>query len=348
MLPLLLGRKARAGPGGIGLGLIEADMADGRGGVDRTQAVQRHGGPTALAVRAPVERRVPAFGADPSPALGQPELRTAVAPVGHEGQPFAIGHQAVGKLERLQPGLVTRPLVVEGEVLALMPQADEPAVEADEAKGIGRRCGRRMARRRIGRRQRRLGEQVQDVHQDQFLMLLFMRQAQVDQGREIRPLIHQQAAHGGVHVRPIGDHVVQRRSGQQPAFRSRLPGTKRLVIGVEEVVEARVERSVAGQVRNQQEGLPEPGHMRQVPLRGARVGHRLGQLILGGQGAGERERRLTHGLEPMELGRARGRTRRRGRSSRRGSRAGLGMFGPSHRSPLHTAAPAASPRAAMS
>ena len=42
MLPLGLGGQALAGPGGIGVGLVVAQVADRLGGIERPQAVQAH------------------------------------------------------------------------------------------------------------------------------------------------------------------------------------------------------------------------------------------------------------------------------------------------------------------
>ena len=45
--PFGLGRQARAGLAGIGVGLEEADMRHGRGGIDRAAAIESEAGPTA-------------------------------------------------------------------------------------------------------------------------------------------------------------------------------------------------------------------------------------------------------------------------------------------------------------
>src|SRR3546814_6906177 len=67
------------------------------------------------------------------------------------------------------------------------------------------------------------------------------------------------------------------------AVRTRMTLAGLFVIGIEEVGIGRIERSVAGQVRLQQEGLEEPGRMRAMPLRRTRVRHRLNRLVLGRQ-----------------------------------------------------------------
>jgi hypothetical protein len=64
---------------------------------------------------------------------------------------------------------------------------------------------------------------------------------------------------------------------------------ERLVVGVEEVVEAFVEGAIAAQVRLQQHGLEEPRGVREMPLGRAGIGHRLDALVFGRErrGAGQ-------------------------------------------------------------
>src|SRR5689334_16000020 len=105
VLPLRLGRKSLAGPGGVRVGFVVADVADRQAGVDRPGAVQGVLEPDPVEVE-PVERRVPALRLDLRPAVGEPELRAPVATVGHEREPLAVGDQAVGQPVRLQVDLV--------------------------------------------------------------------------------------------------------------------------------------------------------------------------------------------------------------------------------------------------
>src|SRR3546814_10090466 len=77
--PFRLGRQARARPSGIGVRLIEADMADRRGGIDRLAPVQAEACPALLAPP-PVKRRLYPFGLHPGPAVRQPKGRGGLAP----------------------------------------------------------------------------------------------------------------------------------------------------------------------------------------------------------------------------------------------------------------------------
>ena len=62
-----------------------------------------------------------------------------------------------------------------------------------------------------------------------------------------------------------------------------------LVVAVEEHPEARVEGREAGLEALEQEGLEEPGDVREVPLRRAGVGHRLHLAVLGRERRGQRQ-----------------------------------------------------------
>ncbi len=83
----------------------------------------------------------------------------------------------------------------------------------------------------------------------------------------------------------------------------------RFVIGVVEEAEKFVERLIAGQGGREQEGLEEPAHVGQVPLRRADVRHGLDQLVLGAERLREVEGPGPHGgVTPHHLG-PRGRAR---------------------------------------
>jgi hypothetical protein len=81
----------------------------------------------------------------------------------------------------------------------------------------------------------------------------------------------------------VAHHFLERRARQQPALGSRLAGAGSLVVGVEAIGEAFIQRAKARKMRLQHERLEEPGGMRQVPLGGAGVVHRLDDLIFRAQ-----------------------------------------------------------------
>src|SRR5207249_5011130 len=121
-----LGRQPLVGPAGEGVGLVEADMVDRLGRVDRAIAQQREDSPRAV-LAAPVERRLPALLLHRRPALRQPEFRPAIAALGDEFEEVAATHRVRGEAERLEPNLVARSLIVERETRAGMADLVEPA-----------------------------------------------------------------------------------------------------------------------------------------------------------------------------------------------------------------------------
>src|SRR5439155_12732894 len=128
--PFGLGRQALARPAGEGVGLVEADMAERFGRVDRALARQGEDAPLAV-IAMPVERRLPALLLHRRPALRQPEFRPTIAALGDEFEIVSATDRLGGEAERLEPDLVARPLIVECETRAGMADLIEPAVEFD-------------------------------------------------------------------------------------------------------------------------------------------------------------------------------------------------------------------------
>src|SRR3546814_10203280 len=77
-------------------------------------------------------------------------------------------------------------LVVIGEALAVMTDAPDATVEADPAQR-SRGLRRHRPERREGRPQRVVREQVQDVHEQQFLVLLLVVDADLDKPTDLLP-----------------------------------------------------------------------------------------------------------------------------------------------------------------
>ncbi len=119
VLPLELGGETVAGPAGVGVGLEEAEVADGGFAevVEGAEAVHGVDGPAGVGgfVAAPVERGLPAFGAHGGPALGEPELGAVVAVLVDEGEVLGAGDEACGEAVGREVDGVARGLVVEGE-----------------------------------------------------------------------------------------------------------------------------------------------------------------------------------------------------------------------------------------
>ena len=126
-------------------------------------------------------------------------------------------------------------------------------------------------------------------------MLLFMVQAEFDAALHGRVLAPQERLHRRVHVLAVAAHFRHRRARQRAAQRARELVADAVVVGVEEVLEGGVERPVAVRERLQQEGLEEPGRVRQMPARRAGIDDRLHHVVFGGQGFAQRFRLRAHG-----------------------------------------------------
>ena len=118
-------------------------------------------------------------------------------------------------------------------------------------------------------------------------MLLLVVQPEGDQGFGLRPCGVRRAVdqrrHGSVHVRAVIPHLVERGASDQAALRPGVSRPDRLIVGVEQEAERRVERPIAVCERLQQEGLEEPGGVREVPLDRTGVRHGLDLGVLRGQ-----------------------------------------------------------------
>src|ERR1700716_2017232 len=114
-------------------------------------------------------------------------------------------------------------------------------------------------------------------------MLLLVIDAELDQLRHWRMTQRDTALEHGVERRidmtPVAQHLIEAGTGQEPALGARLPRARGLLIGIEAVGEALVQRAEARQMRLAYERLEEPGGVRQVPLGGAGVVHRLDNLV---------------------------------------------------------------------
>ncbi len=187
--------------------------------------------------------------------------------------------------------------------------ADVHVAAGELEPGQWRRRGRRRLRRhgRTHRRpQRVLREQVQQVGEDQLLVLLLVVQPQFDQrAGGVGDAAAQEVAHRVIDVRPVGEHLAQRRARQQATARPLVARADRVVVRVEQETEALVEAPVAVAVRREHELLEEPGGVREVPLAGTRELGGLRRQVGVGQAVHEAQRGLAHVMIGIDRGRHR-------------------------------------------
>ena len=123
-----------AGPAGKGVGLVIADMADRRGGIERPEAVKAHLHETAVGLF-PIERGGPALRCHHGPAVGKPERGRAVAAVLDEGDPLGIGDAAIGEPEGTDELIVSRPFIVKAKPSPSWPTGTMPPSNATQSSG---------------------------------------------------------------------------------------------------------------------------------------------------------------------------------------------------------------------
>ena len=127
-------------------------------------------------------------------------------------------------------------------------------------------------------------ESIQQIHQQQLLMLLFVMESQFGHGMQLLAGTLEQLFQPDIDPSAPGHHLLNRGSGEQPPFRPGMPFTDSFVIGVELVTPAGITGGVSRQMRLQQKGLEEPGGVGQMPFRRAGVLHALQHQILRFQG----------------------------------------------------------------
>ena len=135
-------------------------------------------------------------------------------------------------------------------------------------------------------------------------MLLLVVPAELEQGCGFMPRGlaggGDKARHRGANMVAISADDIDRRARQHAALGSRMARADRLVIGIEQIGEGRVEHPVVRVEPSEDKCLEEPCRVRQMPFRRAGVGHRLDRLVLGRQIGGQRLGVLPHGFEPVE------------------------------------------------
>ncbi len=264
--------------------------------IDRAPPVEPEPRPAPVALF-PVHRRDDAFRLHPGPAIGEPVARLAIAAIGNERRPFAIGHRPVGDRVTREQRVVPRRLAIEREAVAVMPHPRDPGVAfdpADRARHLDRHLARRGPDRGL---ERIFRKQMEDVGHQQFLVLLLVMTAQRHQLARRLGQVGQRRDQRRIDMRAVRPHLVERRPRDHPAPVARMPPAFRLVIAVEQERKALVVQPVPRDMIAQHERLEEPAGMRQMPFGRRCVGHRLHRRIRIRQRRGQRDRQVAHGCK---------------------------------------------------
>jgi len=138
----------------------------------------------------------------------------------------------------------------------------------------------------------RIGEErVLDVSEEQLLMLLFMIDAEFDAAKSFSICVGlKQAFEVAIDVVAVAEDLFKSGTGEggaQLLFRER---RKPFVVTIEEPGEVPVEKPIAREEGDEDEGLKEPGCVGEVPLGGRSVRRGLDHHVLGRKAGAELER----------------------------------------------------------
>ena len=161
-----------------------------------------------------------------------------------------------------------RSFAVEMKGLRIGADRDDAPGDIDQAgrRGLHARrtgCGPVRA---IGRPQGILGEQVQDIGQEEFLVLLLVGQPQIEHGQGAGIAGIEQAVHVSVDMGAVGEDLVQGRPGQHATAGTGMPCTDSVVVGIEKIGKIRMKTGVLAAFRSDDEFLEEPACMRKMPF----------------------------------------------------------------------------------
>src|ERR1700735_4881143 len=111
-------------------------------------------------------------------------------------------------------------------------------------------------------------------------MLLLMMKSQRD--HVMQRGIGAELQHRAIYMGTIRINLIQAGTGKKTTMRPGMARAQRLVIGIEQIGEAGIERPIGGTTR-QNHALEKPGSMGQMPFDGTGVRHGLKLAIFGGQ-----------------------------------------------------------------
>src|SRR6266849_393005 len=139
----------------------------------------------------------------------------------------------------------------------------------------------------IGRVERIAGEHRFDVRNHEFLMLLFMMQAQCKDGRDLCQLslieLLQQVEDVLIDIAAVPVGLLDGGPGDQPAIGSAVPFSQRVVVGIKQVRILWMKGLVTRNCWKEEKGLEKPADVGEMPLGWADIWHRLNDVIFGYQ-----------------------------------------------------------------
>jgi len=178
---------------------------------------------------------------------------------------------------------MSRQLVVESEARPRVSNVDQASIERDPTNRGCRATGLKTSCRSICRLQRIGREYVLDVRQDQLLVLLLMVDPKLDDECEIFHLplgaVGEKALHPTIDVASVVEHLVHRRPRESSPLRLRVAIAGTVIVRIENVGVASIDRGIARQPSAQYEGFKEPAGVGQVPFGRADFGHRLNHEV---------------------------------------------------------------------
>src|SRR5690606_24693753 len=140
-------------------------------------------------------------------------------------------------------------LIIPREPVTRMADLVNAARILDPADRIGFRWGHAELSRTVGGAQRIGGKKRQNIGQQQFLMLLLVINADLDEPGNFRPgreFPGEKRRQRIVDMRAISKHALARGPGEETAPRARLARTNALIIRVETVTEGLVKNAIIG------------------------------------------------------------------------------------------------------
>src|SRR5208283_3800760 len=191
-----------------------------------------------------------------------PKCGLSIAAVLDEGEPFGIGDLAVGETKRMDQLAMARRFIVPGEAFSGVTDLMNAASKCDPGQRLRIALLRTRTRRPVGGPQRICGEERENVGEDQLLMLLLMIDADLNDPRQLRSgfnAARKQLFEPGVHMGAVGENAIAGRPREEPAHSPRLAGSVRFIIGVEAIVEGRIEQVIVLKIQGENESLEEPG-----------------------------------------------------------------------------------------